>query len=94
MRLADAIPDGVFDFIWFDACYMSGIETAYELRDKCDTFVAYPTEVYTPGMPYNLTIPYILKETPDLKSAASEFSLIIRIIRHRHIGWQQSRLWT
>ncbi len=24
-------------------------------------------------MPYNLTIPYILKETPDLKSAASEF---------------------
>lgn len=72
-ELADAIPDGVFDFIWFDACYMSGIETAYELRDKCDTFVAYPTEVYTPGMPYNLTIPYILKETPDLKSAASEF---------------------
>lgn len=72
-ELAAAIPDGMFDFIWFDACYMSGIETIYQLRNKCDYFVGYPTEVYTPGMPYDQTIPYILRETPDLKGAAEKF---------------------
>lgn len=72
-ELADAIPDGMFDFIWFDACYMAGIETAYELRDKCDILVAYPTEVYTPGMPYDETMTYILRESPDLEKAAEVF---------------------
>lgn len=72
-ELANAIPDGMFDFIWFDACYMSGIETMYQLRHKCDYFVGYPTEVYTPGMPYDLTIPYLLKDVPDLKGAAEAF---------------------
>lgn len=72
-ELADAIPDGVFDFIWFDACYMSGIEMIYELRDKCDYFVGYPTEVFTPGMPYHLTMPCFLRETPDLVEGAKAF---------------------
>lgn len=72
-ELADAIPDNVFDFIWFDACYMSGIETIYELRDKCNRFVGYPTEVFTPGMPYDLTLPYILAENPDLEGGAKAF---------------------
>lgn len=72
-ELADAIPDGMFDFIWFDACYMGGIEMAYELRNKCERMVAYPTEVYTPGMPYHLTMPYFLRESPDLEGAAKEF---------------------
>ena len=72
-ELADAIPDDLFSFIWFDACYMSGIETMYELREKCEYFVGYPTEVFTPGMPYQLTLPYILKEEPDLVGAAKAF---------------------
>lgn len=72
-ELADAIPDNMFNFIWFDACYMSGIETIYELRDKCEYFVGYPTEVFTPGMPYDLTLPYFLAENPDLKGGAEKF---------------------
>ena len=72
-ELADAIPDNLFNFIWFDACYMSGIETIYELRDKCEYFVGYPTEVFTPGMPYDLTLPYFLSEEPDLKGGAEKF---------------------
>lgn len=72
-ELADAIPDSMFSFIWFDACYMCGIETMYELRNKCDTFVGYPTEVFTPGMPYHLTLPFLLKPKPDLKGAAQKF---------------------
>lgn len=72
-ELADAIPDHFFNFIWFDACYMSGIETIYELKDKCDYFVGYPTEVCSEGMPYNLTLPYFLADKPDLRGGAEKF---------------------
>ena len=72
-ELADAIPDNLFNFIWFDACYMSGIETIYELRDKCRYFVGYPTEVFDSGMPYDLTLPYFLSEKPDLVEGAKAF---------------------
>lgn len=72
-ELAEAIPSGMFDFIWFDACYMGGIETAYELKGKCEKLVAYPTEVYTPGMPYDKTMPYLLREKPLLEDAARIF---------------------
>lgn len=72
-ELAKAIPDNVFHFIWFDACYMAGIETIYQMRNKCKYYVGYPTEVFTPGMPYHLTIPYLLRETPDLVGAAKAF---------------------
>ncbi|MDE6577892.1 MAG: hypothetical protein K2J82_03045 [Muribaculaceae bacterium] len=71
--LASAIPDHRFEFIWFDACMMSGIETIYELRDKCEYFGAYPTEVFSPGMPYDLTLPYLLKEKSDLRGCAEAF---------------------
>ena len=73
-ELAKAIPSGMFDFIWFDACYMSGIETVYQLRDKCDTFVGYPTEVWSYGMPYDQTLPLILKAQPNLIAAADVFT--------------------
>lgn len=69
-ELAAAIPEGMFDFIWFDACYMAGVETICELAPKCDWFVGYPTEIMADGMPYDITLPYILRDTPDLKGAA------------------------
>lgn len=55
MELSDlkaAIPDATFDFIIFDACYMGGIEVAYELREKADYIIAAPTEILGSGMPY------------------------------------------
>ncbi len=72
-ELADAIPDGKFRYIWFDCCYMSGIETIYQLRNKCETYVAYPTEVWQYGLPYDLVLPYIFRESPDLKGGAEVF---------------------
>lgn len=71
--LADAIPDGLFSFIWFDACYMSGIETIYELRNKCNYYVGYPTEVFEWGMPYDLVMPHLMKRNSDLKGGAEAF---------------------
>lgn len=72
-ELREAIPDNIFNYIWIDACYMSTIETIYELRDKCDYFIGYPTEVFEWGMPYNRVIPYILRPNPLLVTAANEF---------------------
>ena len=74
IELADAIPADLFDFIWFDCCYMSGIELAYQLRDKTRWLVAYPTEVWSDGMPYDLTLPMILRRKPDLTGAAEAFA--------------------
>lgn len=70
--LADAIPDGIFDFIWFDCCYMANIETIYQLRGKADYLVGYVTEIWGEGMPYNLTMPYLLRYNADLEKAALE----------------------
>lgn len=67
--LARAIPDGLFDFIYADACYMGCIEIAYQLRDKANYYIASPTETLSPGMPYDENIPCFFKETADLVAA-------------------------
>lgn len=72
-ELAAAIPDHTFDTIWFDCCYMSGIETIYEFREKCSTFVGYPTEVWDSGLAYDRVLPYLLRDNPDVKGAARAF---------------------
>lgn len=72
-ELADALPDHRFETIWFDCCYMTGIEVVYEFRDKCDTFVGYPTEVWQYGMSYDLVLPYLMREKPDVTGGARAF---------------------
>ncbi len=69
-QLAEAIPDNKFDMIWFDCCYMSGIEVAYQLRNKCETFVAYPTEIMAEGLPYDKVLPKIIGKSNDKIGAA------------------------
>ena len=69
-ELKEAIPDQTFETIWFDCCYMSNIETVYELRNKCKWMVAYPTEIASDGLPYDEVLPYVLKDEKDLVGAA------------------------
>lgn len=69
-ELAWAIPDNVFDMIWFDACYMSNIETLYQLRHEAPIIVAYPTEIAADGLPYDLALPSIMQPEPDVITAA------------------------
>lgn len=68
-QLAGAIPSGMFDYIWFDCCYMGGIETVYELRDKADLIVAHPTEIMAQGAPYDKILPLLCRATPDVRGA-------------------------
>lgn len=68
--LADAIPSGLFDFIWCDCCYLSSIEVIYQMRHKCRWFIASPTPLVSCGMPYHLTLPYLVPEPEKLAEAA------------------------
>lgn len=64
--LAEAIPDNIFDFIYTDACYMGGIEVAYELRNKTKYYIGSTTEVPADGMDYKDNIPLFLANEVDL----------------------------
>ena len=65
--LAEAIPSGVFDFIYTDACYMGGIEIAYELRHKTKYYIGSVAEVHADGMDYTNNIPCFLANVVNLK---------------------------
>ncbi|MDE7160528.1 MAG: hypothetical protein K2O24_06785 [Muribaculaceae bacterium] len=71
--LAEVIPSGVFDYIWWDCCYMGSIEVAYQFRDKSDYMVAAVSEVPGDGMPYHITLPLLARETPLISDAANEY---------------------
>lgn len=54
--LAYGLPDNVFDFILFDACYMGGVEVMYQLRNKASYIISSCYEIWSEGMPYlNIT---------------------------------------
>ncbi len=72
-ELSSAIPDRMFDYIWFDLCYMMGVEVAYQLRNKCDYIAGYPTEDWSMGMNYDTTLPMLAAPAPDLVGAGKAF---------------------
>lgn len=71
MELADfaaAIPDRTFDFIIFEACFMAGIEVAYELKDKADYILASSAEIVSPGFSeiYESALHYLYEPVANL----------------------------
>lgn len=61
-------------YIIFDACFMGGIEVAYELKDKCDYLVVSPTEILAEGYPYSEVTNILFKEgNADLQAVARCF---------------------
>lgn len=64
-ELNEAIPYKL-SFIVFDCCFMGGIETAYEIKDKCDYIVASPTEILATGFPYDQVIKPLFENKADL----------------------------
>ena len=65
-ELAEGIPEGVFSFIYTDACYMSGVEVVYELRNKTKYFIGSVTELPIYGMNYTTNIPCFFSTNLDL----------------------------
>ena len=70
---AEAIPMKL-DYILFDACLMGGIETAYELRGKCDAVGFSQAEVLAEGLDYKTITKRLLeKDVPDPKGACIDY---------------------
>lgn len=69
--LAAALTGEDLAFAYFDCCYMGGIEVLYDMRKSVPRLVASVAELPAEGMPYNLTLPYIMApESADLEGAA------------------------
>lgn len=68
--LAEAIPHDTFSFIWMDCCLMGSVEVAYELRNHCRYYVAYPTRVLAAGAPYDEVLPHLITKNFSLQDAA------------------------
>lgn len=73
-NLADAMADAGLhtEYILFDACYMSSVEVAYELKDVTHYLIASPTEVLSYGFPY-ITMGKHLLGTPNYKGIVDSF---------------------
>lgn len=72
-QLQAALPDKVFDFILFDACYMASTEVIYALRNKANYIIGSPTETMAYGFPYEKILTPMFQEAIDLESICREF---------------------
>lgn len=68
--LANVLNGKGFDFIYFDCCFMAGVEVAYELRDASTWMVASAAELPVNGTPYHLALPYLMPADADPVAAA------------------------
>ncbi len=62
-----------FDYILFDACYMSSIEAIYDLRYFTDYVIASPCEVLAGGFPYKEIIPMLFMEGHMLQDVCKAY---------------------
>lgn len=81
--LVEAIPNGMFDYILFDACYMGNVEIAYALRNKTKYIVSSCFEIVSTGFPYDRAAPYLLNS--NLTQACMEFYSYY----NRMTNWEQ-----
>lgn len=69
--LADVLEGKGFDYLYFDCCFMAGVEVAYELRHAVGAIVSSSSELPSEGMPYHKTLRYLMADNPDLPQAAA-----------------------
>jgi hypothetical protein len=62
-----------FNFIIFDCCFMGGIESVYELRDKANYIIASPTEILAYGFPYRDIMNPLFQSKSNLEEACDLF---------------------
>lgn len=58
-------------YILFDACYMSNVETAYELKDVTNYMIASGSEIMAAGLPYRSMWSYLNSPTPNYSGIVS-----------------------
>lgn len=61
------------EYLVFDACYMGGVEVAYELRNVADVTVLSAAEIMSAGIPYKSIGRMLLDDAPDWNSVCNKF---------------------
>ena len=54
-----------WDYVFFDACFMQGVEVAYELRDVVDWCIGSPAEIPGAGAPYHRIMVDMFQESDE-----------------------------
>lgn len=70
------LPGGIkYDFIAFEACYMAGIEVAYELKDAANSLIASSAEILSPGFEscYEECLYMLYEKDPDIACFAKAY---------------------
>lgn len=63
-----------FDYMIFDDCFMSNIESLYAMRRAADYIIASPCEIMAEGFPYKYVIPQLFADGgPDLEGVCRAF---------------------
>lgn len=64
-----------YDFIALEACYMAGIEVAYELKDAADGLIASSAEILSPGFEntYREALYLLFEDEPDIAGFAKAY---------------------
>ncbi len=78
IELENALPIK-FEYILFDACFMSNIEVLYQLRNKANYIIASPTEELGTGHPYDKILPVLLKSPINYTSIATKYMNFYKI---------------
>ncbi len=72
-EFAEAIPMPL-EYIIFDACFMGGIEVAYQLKDKVGKVAFSQAEVLAEGLNYKTVTTHLLKnEIPDPRAVCEDY---------------------
>ena len=59
-----------FDYIIFDACFMSSVEFLYDLRNSADYIIASPVEILACGLPYKEVVENLATVRHDIGQVA------------------------
>ncbi|MCM1449955.1 MAG: clostripain-related cysteine peptidase, partial [Clostridiales bacterium] len=59
-----------FDWIYFDCCFMMGVEVVYELRDVTDCIIGSATEIPADGTRYDLILKHLAPSNSNTEAAA------------------------
>lgn len=72
------------DFLIFDACYMSSVEVAYELKDRAEYLIVAPNEILDSGMPYKEIIKPIFSAEKNYKDIPYQFFYFYNSVNAEH----------
>ena len=62
-----------WDYVFFDACFMQGVEVAYELRDVATWCIGSPAEIPGSGAPYDYIMADLFAEREDAWTIARDY---------------------